>query len=100
MTDQTRTTLDVLGQALSTNALAEYGFPVEGHTDTVGSASMNQTLSSRRAEAVVAHTAAKYLISVGRMRPVGLGSDDPLVPTRDQTREPCNRRVQVVNIGS
>ncbi len=100
LTDQARATLDVLGQALSSNALAQYRFRVEGHTDTVGSPAVNQALSSRRAEAVVAYIAAKYNVATDRMHPVGLGSDDPLVPTADQTPEPRNRRVQVVNIGS
>jgi outer membrane protein OmpA-like peptidoglycan-associated protein len=61
---------------------------------------MNRALSARRAEAVVAYIASKFNVAADRMRPVGLGSDNPVVPTPDQTPEPRNRRVQVVNIGS
>jgi OOP family OmpA-OmpF porin len=93
-------TLDALGTALASPALAQYRFRVEGHTDTMGSADVNRTLSERRAEAVVGYIAGKFGVAKARMVPVGMGSDDPLVPTGPQVPEPRNRRVNVVNLGA
>ena len=92
--------LDQLGQALGTPNLAAYHFRVEGHTDTVGSASLNKTLSERRAEAVVSYLTSKYSIDPSRLQAVGMGENGLLVATPPQTAEARNRRVLVVNVGS
>jgi OmpA-OmpF porin, OOP family len=93
-------TLDALGTALSSDALAHYRFRVEGHTDTVGSPGSNQALSQRRAKAVVNYIAAKFNIPVDRLVPVGMGEQDLAVKTAAQVPEPKNRRVVVVNLGA
>ncbi|MEJ0017403.1 MAG: OmpA family protein [Acetobacteraceae bacterium] len=92
--------LDSLGKALNDQTLAAYRFRIEGHTDTVGSRDENRSLSDRRAAAVVEYLAANYHIDRTRVQAIGMGEDGLLVPTPDQTPEPRNRRVQVVNIGS
>ncbi|HUB14439.1 MAG TPA: OmpA family protein [Acetobacteraceae bacterium] len=92
--------LDQLGQALASPTLAAYHFRVEGHTDTVGSAGLNKTLSERRAEAVVSYLTSKYGIDPSRLRAIGMGENGLLVATPPQTPEARNRRVLVVNIGS
>ena len=93
-------TLDELGTALSSDALKQYRFRVEGHTDTVGSATSNKVLSERRAKAVVNYISAKFGIPTDRMVPVGMGEEGPAVKTADQVAEPKNRRVVVVNLGA
>jgi outer membrane protein OmpA-like peptidoglycan-associated protein len=100
LTPQAAAALDELGKALSSDALANYHFRIEGHTDTVGSKEYNRALSERRADAVVAYIRQKYGVAESRLVPVGLGSDELLVPTADQTPEARNRRVKVVNLGS
>ncbi len=100
LTPQARDILDKLGKALSDRTLAAYRFRIEGHTDTVGSRAYNKDLSDRRAEAVVAYLVDNFHLEHGHMQAVGMGVDGLLVPTPDQTAEPRNRRVQVVNIGS
>ncbi len=100
LTPQATETLDKLGKALSDRTLASYRFRIEGHTDTVGSRAYNKDLSDRRAEAVVAYLVDNFHLERGHMQAVGMGVDGLLVPTPDQTPEPRNRRVQVVNIGS
>jgi OOP family OmpA-OmpF porin len=100
LTPQAMATLDELGKALSSNALSNYHFRIEGHTDTVGSKDFNRTLSERRAASVVAYIKQKFGVDESRMTPVGLGSDHLLVPTGDQIPEARNRRVQVVNTGA
>ncbi len=93
-------TLDQLGRALSSEALAAYHFRIEGHTDTVGSPEANKTLSERRAQSVVEYLTSKYGVEPSRMQAVGMGEDGLLVQTPDQTPEIRNRRVQVVNVGA
>jgi OOP family OmpA-OmpF porin len=93
-------TLNDLGRALTNPALAGYRFRVEGHTDTVGAPDYNKALSDRRAIAVAEYLAITFRVDRSRLQPVGMGQDGLLVPTPDQTPEPRNRRVLVVNVGS
>lgn len=100
LTPQAMETLNNLGKAMSDQSLSAYRFRVEGHTDTVGTREMNKSLSERRADAVADYLATNFRIDRSRLQPVGMGEDGLLVPTPNQTNEPRNRRVQVVNIGS
>ncbi len=100
LTPEATRALDELGKALSSSDLAAYHFRIEGHTDTVGTKSYNKTLSERRAAAVAEYLASQFGVSQSRLVTVGVGSDHLLVPTPEQTAEPRNRRVQVVNIGA
>ncbi len=93
-------TLDELGRALSSNALASFHFRIEGHTDTVGAPEQNQSLSERRAQAVVAYITSKFHVDASRLEPVGMGESHLLVPTGQNVAEPRNRRVTVVNVGA
>jgi outer membrane protein OmpA-like peptidoglycan-associated protein len=93
-------TLDQLGKALSSADLANYRFRIEGHTDTVGSAAYNKTLSAERAASVARYLEQKFGVKAARLETIGLGQQGLLVPTPDQTPEPRNRRVQIVNLGA
>lgn len=93
-------TLDQLGQALSSATLASYRFRIAGHTDTVGSPAYNKTLSGERAASVAKYLEEKFGVKSARLETVGLGEQGLLVPTPDQTPEPRNRRVQIVNLGA
>lgn len=93
-------TLDELGRALSSQALSSYKFRIEGHTDTLGNAEHNMTLSEQRANAVVDYLVNKFHVDRTRLEATGLGETHLLVPTRDQVAEPRNRRVTVVNVGA
>jgi len=92
--------LDNLGKALSDPTLVDYRFRIEGHTDTVGTRPYNKALSDRRAATVVDYLVNNFRVDRGRVQAVGMGEDDLLIPTPDQTPEPRNRRVLVVNIGA
>lgn len=93
-------TLDHLGEALSSAALAHYRFRIEGHTDTVGSQAANKALSERRAQAVADYIVKYFHVSHDRLAPIGMGEAGLLVATPPQTDEARNRRVQIVNIGA
>lgn len=100
LTPQATRTLDELGRALSSSQLAGYRFRIEGHTDTVGSAAYNLALSARRAQAVAEYVEHKFGVAGSRLEPIGMGETALAVPTPDQTPEPRNRRVQIINLGA
>lgn len=100
LTPQATQVLDNLGRALNDRTLTTYRFRIEGHTDTVGTHDYNKELSDRRAAAVVDYLALNFHVDRSRIQAIGMGEEGLLVPTPDQTPEPRNRRVQVVNIGS
>jgi len=92
--------LDILGRALTDPSMGASHFLIEGHTDTVGDRATNQLLSERRAAAVVDYLVSKFHIPADHLTAKGVGPDALLVPTPDQTPEPRNRRVHVVNLDS
>ncbi len=91
--------LDRLGRALTSQDLAPFRFRIEGHTDTVGPASLNQDLSERRAAAVGRYLEERFGVNPARLETIGLGETQLLVPTPDETPSAENRRVQVINLG-
>ena len=68
---------------------------IVGHTDRVGDAALNDHLSRERALALrqvfVDEGFAAY-----RVRAVGRGERDPIVPTADEVAEAANRRVEIL----
>ena len=68
---------------------------IVGHTDTVGSGPANDILSLDRARFVRDALVAQGL-RPAITRAVGRGEHELLVPTPDNTREPRNRRVEVI----
>lgn len=93
-------TLDELGRALTSQALSGYRFRIEGHTDSVGNPEHNRMLSEQRAAKVVDYLSSKFGVDRAKVEAVGMGQEQPLVPTRANTPEPRNRRVTVINVGT
>ncbi len=91
--------LDQLGKALTSAQLASYNFKIVGHTDTVGQADTNQSLSSQRAQAVKSYLESKFSVADARLQATGVGENNLLVQTPPQTPEWRNRQVQVINLG-
>jgi len=81
--------------AQASTTVATTRIEVGGHTDNTGSAAYNQGLSLRRANAVAAE-----LVRLGVNRSaidiMAFGESRPLVATAPNTREPQNRRVEIV----
>jgi len=88
-----------LARVLAHPDLASQRFQIEGHTDTVGSAEANQSLSERRAASVRDALVDLFGITPARLVAVGKGEQELLVPTPDETPNARNRRVQVLNLG-
>jgi OOP family OmpA-OmpF porin len=69
---------------------------VVGHTDNVGSAESNMTLSSPRAAAVVAYLTQKLGTDARRLTPHGPGPYAPLATNNTEEGRARNRRVELV----
>jgi len=93
LTARARQIIGEAAQARTTQAVTR--IEVNGYTDTSGSAQYNQGLSVRRA-----NTVAAELVRLGVPRNEivarGFGETNLLVPTPDNTREPQNRRVEII----
>jgi outer membrane protein OmpA-like peptidoglycan-associated protein len=68
---------------------------IEGHTDSQGSANLNQVLSQRRAEAV-RDALIQQGVDGNRLRAVGLGEDRPIADNGTAAGRARNRRVEVI----
>ena len=84
-----------LSTALKAAELSTSKFEVEGHTDAKGSASYNQDLSARRAQAVLEFLQAQG-VATGRLAAEGKGFSDLLDPAPPQASE--NRRVRISTV--
>ena len=72
---------------------------VVGHTDNVGSAESNLTLSGARAAAVVKALALRG-IGANRLAPHGAGPYAPVASNRTEAGRAKNRRVELVEIAT
>jgi outer membrane protein OmpA-like peptidoglycan-associated protein len=68
---------------------------VEGHTDSQGEASLNQTLSENRAKAI-ADALAKAGVEQARLDAVGFGETKPVAPNDGAENRAKNRRIEFV----
>jgi OmpA-OmpF porin, OOP family len=78
-------------------ANASWAVLVAGHTDNVGAAGMNLTLSRQRAESVIAWLEG-HGIGKGRLVPAGFGDTRPAAPNTDDQGRQKNRRVDLVKV--
>jgi OOP family OmpA-OmpF porin len=73
----------------------DWTFTVEGHTDSVGTAAANQTLSQRRAEAVRARLAERHGLDTHAWGAVGYGATRPRESNATIEGRARNRRVEL-----
>lgn len=66
---------------------------ISGHTDNTGSATLNETLSQNRAQAVVDYLKAKG-IAATRMNAKGYGMSMPVAPNTTESGRQLNRRTE------
>jgi len=69
-------------------------FEIQGHTDNVGSAAYNQTLSQKRAWAVKSYL-LKHGISADRLTSKGFGLNNPAATNNTEEGRALNRRVEI-----
>lgn len=92
---QFRTVLDQL--AYSVTQYPNTIVRVEGHTDSVGSASFNQTLSENRARSVASYLIQRSVPS-NRVEAYGYGFTRPIADNNTEWGRAQNRRVEVLLI--
>ena len=93
---ESKTFLEKIGTALTSDKLNGYKFEVQGHTDSKGSAAYNMALSKRRAESVKKYLVENYKIDANRLKVVGKGKTDLL--DKDNPESAVNRRVVFVTM--
>lgn len=71
-------------------------FVVEGHTDAVGSSTLNMSLSKDRSDAVAEYLIANLGMSRARMMSVGYGKNQPIADNETAEGRALNRRIDVV----
>jgi outer membrane protein OmpA-like peptidoglycan-associated protein len=80
------------------NAHPDLRLTVEGHTDNTGNAAANQSLSLRRAQAIVAYLTGTSGIAASRLVASGLGDTRPAAPNTTPEGRQSNRRVELVRM--
>ncbi|HET9984212.1 MAG TPA: OmpA family protein [Longimicrobiales bacterium] len=71
---------------------------IEGHTDNVGSAASNQTLSEQRAAAVKAYLVDTLHVDAARLSSKGCGDTKPAASNDTAEGRQTNRRVELVKM--
>lgn len=89
-------TMKIIGDMLKGHP--ELKLMVEGHTDNTGNAAANQTLSEKRAQAIVAYLTSQFGIDAARLQAKGLGASKPAKPNDTAEGRQQNRRVELVKI--
>lgn len=74
----------------------EWKLNVDGHTDNIGGAAFNQTLSTRRAAAVKTALVERYRVAAARLDTAGYGLTRPKAPNDTLEGRALNRRVELV----
>lgn len=68
---------------------------IEGHTDSTGSAALNQQLSERRADAVKAYLVSQS-VPAATVATIGKGKDVPVADNTSASGRQQNRRVEII----
>ena len=87
------TTIDRLAQVLKSSRSSSV--VIEGHTDSVGSAEMNQSLSEQRALSVESALLQRG-VSGSQIRSVGKGESTPVAGNDTGSGRQANRRVELI----
>ncbi|SDI45048.1 Outer membrane protein OmpA [Pseudomonas flavescens] len=70
------------------------GVNIVGHTDSTGSADLNQSLSTRRAQSVASYLAANG-VAASRISAYGAGPSQPVASNANEAGRAQNRRVEI-----
>ncbi|MBI1770552.1 MAG: OmpA family protein [Bacteroidetes bacterium] len=90
---ESQSLVDQIAEMMKANA--DLKISIEGHTDNVGSAETNKTLSMNRAKSVMNAISAKG-ISASRLSSLGWGQEKPVADNRTEEGKAKNRRVEIV----
>ena len=85
--------LDSLGETLT--SFGNTTLQVEGHTDAIGSARANLTLSERRAGTVRDYLVTHFSVKPERFKTYGFGATKPIASNETQEGQATNRRTEL-----
>lgn len=94
LTPESAPALKQIGDMLA--AHPDLRLSIEGHTDNVGAAAANQTLSSARAASVRNYLVSTFGIDTSRLSSQGYGSTRPVSDNTTEAGRQKNRRVELV----
>ncbi|MBF0226019.1 MAG: OmpA family protein [Desulfobacterales bacterium] len=89
------TLINELCSALNHEKLKNKKILIKGHTDSDGSESLNQKLSEERAKKVKSYLEEKCGITAERLKTLGIGEKEPIVPNNSKENKQKNRRVEI-----
>jgi peptidoglycan-associated lipoprotein len=92
--DEAKMALDNLVNQLKSNPQNVY-FEIEGHTDNVGGAELNERIGMERAESVKRYLYETHQIPLHKINVISYGEDKPVAPNNTRAGRAQNRRVVV-----
>ncbi len=93
---ESKATLEQIAMLLKSHTALKLA--VVGHTDNVGAAAHNASLSQARAKAVVAELVKSYGVDALRLQASGKGADAPVATNGTEEGRAKNRRVELVKL--
>jgi peptidoglycan-associated lipoprotein len=92
--DDAKSKIDDMIKGIMADPKGAY-FEIEGHTDNVGPADINQKLGLERADAVKRYLYEQYQIPLHRINVISYGADKPVAPNTTKDGRAQNRRVVI-----
>jgi len=92
--DEARARLDELVTKLKADPNGAF-FEIEGHTDALGSKTMNEKIGLERAEAVKRYLFEQHQIPLHRINVISYGMDKPVASNKTREGRAQNRRVVI-----
>ena len=92
--DEAKARLDQLVNQLKTDPKGIF-IEIEGHTDNVGSQTLNEELGLERAESVKRYLYEQHQVPLHKINVISYGEDKPVAPNRTREGRAQNRRVVV-----
>ena len=94
LTSESYPVIGILAEYL--NSKKDKKYYIVGHTDNTGSLEANQTLSEKRAKAVLSALTTKYNVNASQISAHGVGQLSPLSINTTEKGRALNRRVEIV----
>jgi outer membrane protein OmpA-like peptidoglycan-associated protein len=92
--DEAKAKLDDMIKQIKADPKGAY-FEIEGHTDNVGDAKVNERIGLERAETVKRYLYEQHQIPLHKMSVISYGEDKPIAPNKSRDGRAQNRRVVI-----
>jgi peptidoglycan-associated lipoprotein len=92
--DEAKARLDEIVTQLKTDPKGIY-IEIEGHTDNVGSTTLNERLGMERAETVKRYLYEQHQVPLHKINVISYGEEKPVAPNNNRQGRAQNRRVVV-----